>query len=178
MKRLFRVRIILPAILLIIVSVGILYARSPQPSWQLARKAAPPALLTQVMADNLHPDVTVDVGQMSVLKLQQAGQTQPLYLIDARLVDSETQPLCGAAGCALFAYIRTQSGFRQVLATYLDPHLPSDQTLLQPTGDLHQGLPTLVALQLVESDLQQITLAFDGQTYAVDRLDYLPSDHE
>jgi hypothetical protein len=178
MKRFFRFRIILPAILLIFVSVGILYARSPQPRWQLAKEGAPPALLTQVMADNLHPDVTVDAGQMSVLKLQQAGQSQPLYLIDARLIDSETQPLCGAAGCALFAYIRNQSGFQQVLATYLDPHLPPGQLLLQPTGDLHQGLPTLVATQLVETDLQQITLAFDGQTYAVDRLDYLPSNHE
>ncbi|NEQ47480.1 MAG: hypothetical protein F6K00_29635 [Leptolyngbya sp. SIOISBB] len=148
----------------------------PQPSWQLAREAAPSALLTQVAADNLHPDVTVDAGQMSVLKLQQAGQAQPLYLIDARLVDSETQPLCGVAGCALFGYIREQSGFRQVLKAYLNPHLPQGQTLLQPTGDLHQGLPTLVALQLVETDLQQITLAFDGQTYAVDRLDYLPHE--
>lgn len=178
MKRLFRFRIILIAALLVTVCVGFLYARSPRPSWQLARQGAPPALLTQVVADNLHPDVTVDAGQMSVLKLQQAGQSQPLYLINARLVDSETQPLCGAAGCALFAYIRTQSGFQQVLTTYLDPHLPPGQLLLQPTGDLHQGLPVLVAMQLVETDLQQITLAFDGQTYAVDRLDYLPRNHE
>ena len=176
MKRLFRYRIILLAVLLIFVSVGILYARSPQPSWKLAREAAPSDLLTQVVADNFHPDITVDAGQMSVLKLQQAGQSQPLYLIDARLVDSETQPLCGAAGCAMFAYIRDQSGFRQVLATYLDPHLQPGQTLLQPTGDLHQGLPTLVAMQLVEADLQQITLAFDGQTYVIDRLDYLPHE--
>ena len=176
MKRLFIVRIILPTALLITVCVGILYARSPQPRWQLARDGAPPALLNQVVTDNLHPDITVDAGQMSILKLQQAGQSQPLYLIDARLIDSETQPLCGAAGCALFAYIRTQSGFQQVLATYLDLHLPPGKTLLQPTGDLHQGLPTLVAMQLVENDLQQITLAFDGQTYAVDRLDYLPHE--
>ena len=178
MKRLFRVQIILPAVLLIFVSIGILYARSPQPSWQLAQDVAPPALLNQVVTDNLHPDATVDAGQMSVLKLRQSGQSRPLYLIDARLIDSETQPLCGVAGCALFGYIRDQSGFQQVLATYLDPHLPPGQILLQPTSDLHQGLPKLVATQLVETDLQQITLAFDGQTYAVDRLDYLPSDHE
>ena len=176
MKRLLRSKFILIIVLLMTVCVGILYARSPQPSWQLAREAAPPALLTQIEANNLHPDVMVDAGQMSVLKLQQAGQAQPLYLIDARLVDSETQPLCGAAGCALFGYIRDQSSFRQVLATYLDPHLPPGQTVLQPTGDLHQGLPTLVAMQLVETDLQQLTLVFDGETYAIDRLDYLPHE--
>lgn len=171
-------KVILLSLLLILVGVGVVRSSAPQPIWQLASNVAPKALLTQVMQDNVNPKIPFDPGQMRVLKWQQRGQPQPLYLIETRLAEAAEQPLCGAAGCAFFAYRPDPQGFEQVWSAYLDPHLPPNRALLEPTGDLAQGLPVLSVNQLVETGLQHLTLNFDGQTYTTAKLDYLPLNHE
>lgn len=178
MKRSLWIKAILPSLLLVLVGVGIMRSSAPQPSWQLAREVAPAALLTQMMQDNVNPETPFDPGQMRVLKWQQRGQPQPLYLVDAHLSEVTEQPLCGAAGCAFFAYRPDQKGFQRISSTYLNPHLPPNFVLLEPTGDLAQGLPVLLVNQLVEAGLQQLKLNFDGQTYVTAQLDYLPLNHE
>jgi hypothetical protein len=176
-----RSRWLKPALLALVVLVlgfVAVTSQSVQPTWQLGQMLAPPKLLQQVAQDNLNPDFPVDPGQMRILKIQQSRQAQPLYLIDARLGQAAPQPLCGAAGCAFWGYRPTKSGFQKVFAAYLNPHLPPGTPLVEPLPILENGLPQLTIHQLDGTVLQHLTLAFNGQTYAIAQVDYLPISYE
>jgi hypothetical protein len=168
---------LLALVVLVLNFVAVVF-QPTQPTWQLGRTVAPPELLEQIAQDNLNPEFLVDPGQMRILKIQQSRQAQPLYLIDARLGQSAPQPLCGAAGCVFWGYRPTKSGFQKVFAAYLNPHLPPGTPLLKPLPILENGLPQLTIHQLDGSVLQHLTLAFDGQSYAIAQVDYLPVPHE
>jgi len=162
----------------LLVCLGMLLALAawfwPRPSpsgWRLAQAVAPLPLLSQIMQDNLSPNFPVDPGQMQVWRVQIAGQRQPLYLVDTRVEGIETQPLCGAMGCAFFGYIPQDTGFQRVLATYLMPHLPPGRTLIEPTTTLDQGLPRLVVTQQGTDGVQQYTLGFNGEVYEIQHIE-------
>lgn len=150
-----------------------LWPRPSQTSWRLAQDVAPLPLLSQLMQDNLSPTFRVDPGQMQMWKLQVEGQRQPLYLVDSGVEGSETQPLCGAIGCAFFGYIPQDAGFQRVLATYLNPHVPPGRDLIEPTTTVDNGLPQLIVNQLGAEGLQQYTLGFNGQVYEIQQIDTL-----
>jgi hypothetical protein len=176
-----RSRWLKPALIALVVLVLGFVAFLSQPTqqtWQLGHAIAPPELLEQVVQDNLNPVFPVDPGQMRILKILQSRQAHPLYLIDARLVQSETHPLCGAVGCAFWAYRRNQSGFQKVFSAYLNPHLPPGTPLVEPLPILDNGLPQLTIHQLDGTVLQHLILAFNGQTYAIAQVDYLPISYE
>jgi len=176
-----RSRWLKPALLALVVLVLGFVAVVFQPTqstWQLGQTVAPPELLKQVTQDHLNSDFPVNPGQMRFLKIRQTGQAYPLYLIDTRLAQSEGQPLCGAAGCAFWGYRPTKSGFQKVFAAYLNPHLPPGTPLLQPLPILENGLPQLTIHQLDGSVLQHLTLAFNGQSYAIAQVNYLPISYE
>jgi hypothetical protein len=126
-----------------------------------------------MMQDNLSPTFLVDPGQMQMWKVQVARQRQPLYLVDSRVEGIEMQPLCGAVGCAFFGYIPHDAGFQRVLATYLNPHVPPGQILIEPTSTIENGLPQLIVNQLGGDDLQKFTLTFNGQAYDIQHIDAL-----
>jgi hypothetical protein len=170
-----------PALLALVVLVlgfVAVTSQSVQPTWQLGQTVAPPELLKQVTQDHLNLEFPVDPGQMRILKIQQSRQAQPLYLIDARLGQSAHQPLCGAGGCAFWGYRPTETGFQEVFSAYLNPHLPSDTLLIEPLLTLENGLPHLTIHQLDGTVLQHLTLAFNGQSYAIAQVDHLPISHE
>ncbi|MBE9137385.1 hypothetical protein IQ254_09215 [Nodosilinea sp. LEGE 07088] len=150
-----------------------LWPRPSQTSWRLAQEVAPLPLLSQLMQDNLSPTFPVDPGQMQIWKVQVAGQRQPLYLVDSRVKNSETQPLCGAIGCAFFGYTPKDTGFQRVLATYLNPHVPPGRDLIEPTAAVENGLPQLVVNQLGAEGFQQYTLGFNGEVYEIQQIDTL-----
>ena len=151
---------------------------SPTITWQLASEGAPPGLMQQVQTDALQPNAWVDVGQMYIWRIQQPNQAQPLYLIDSRTGQASESPLCGALGCAFFGYISTESGFQQVYAAYLDPHLPPDTELFEPLESQANGLPQLRLYQLEHPQLHAFTLTFDGHRYTVADVNYRPLPHE
>ena len=173
MKRALRVK---PFIVCLVVLLSLAIWLWPKPSqtgWQLAQDVAPLPLLSQMMQDNLSPTFPVDPGQMQMWKVQVAGQRQPLYLVDSRVEGSETQPLCGAIGCAFFGYIPYDIGFQRVLATYLNPHVPPGRSLIEPTTTVEHGLPRLVVNQLSSEGFQQYTLGFNGEVYEIQQIDTL-----
>ena len=176
-----RSRWLKPALISLVVMVlgfVAVLSQPTQPTWQLGQTVAPPELLEQIAQDNLNPEVPIDPGKMHVLKIRQIGQAYPLYLIDTRLAQSEGQPLCGAVGCAFWAYRPTATGFQQVFSAYLNPHLPPGTPFVEPLPILDNGLPQLTVHQLDETVLQHLTLAFNGQIYAIAHVDYLPISHE
>jgi hypothetical protein len=126
-----------------------------------------------MMQDNLSPTFPVDPGQMQMWKVQVAGQRQPLYLVDSRVKGSEIQPLCGAIGCAFFAYIPQNTDFQRVLATYLNPHALPGRDLIEPTSTVDNGLPRLIVNQLGAEGFQQYTLGFNGQVYEIQHIETL-----
>jgi len=65
-----------------------------------------------------------------------------------------------------------------VFSAYLNPHLPSATPLIEPLPTLENGLPQLTIHQLDGTVLQYLTLAFNGQTYAIAHVDYLPVSYE
>ena len=149
-------------------------------AWNFAAQSSPSGLMTQVRAEHLSPDAAVDTGQMKVWKIQQSGQTQPLYLIDSRVANaaSSTNPLCGASGCAFFGYLATASNYQQVLNIYLDPRLPPHVALIDATDELQSGLPVLKVNQLEGDRIQQLTLTFDGTQYQVTDTQLSPQRYE
>ncbi|PSR19306.1 hypothetical protein C8255_02800 [filamentous cyanobacterium CCP3] len=150
-----------------------LWPRPSQIGWRLAKEVAPLPLLSQMLQDNLSPTFPVDPGQMQMWRVQVTGQRQPLYLVDSRVEGSETQPLCGAIGCAFFGYIPQDSSFQRVLATYLHPHVPPGRSLIEPTTTVDNGLPRLVVNQLGAEGFQQYTLGFNGEVYEIQQIDTL-----
>ncbi|NET34879.1 MAG: hypothetical protein F6K19_23125, partial [Cyanothece sp. SIO1E1] len=126
--------------------------------WNYAAHAAPSELMTQVQQDNLRPEVPIDLGRMQIWKIQQSGQSAPLYLIDSQIADlakyPQANPLCGRLGCAFLGYIPTDNGYVKVLDLYLKPQLPPDITLFAPSEILQHGLPVLRVNQL-ESNQRQ-----------------------
>jgi hypothetical protein len=168
---------LLALVVLLLGFVAVIF-HPTQPTWQLGQTVAPPELLERVIQDQFNPEFPIDPGQMRILKIKQSRQARPLFLIDARLAPLETQPLCGAAGCAFWGYRRDQSGFQQVFSAYLNPHLPPGTPLVEPLPSLDNGLPQLTVHQLDGTVLQHLTLAFNGQVYAIAQVDHLPISYE
>lgn len=173
MKRILCVKPLLVCLVMLVALAIWLWPRPSQTGWRLAQEVAPLPLLSQMLADNLSPNFPVDPGQMQMWKMQVAGQRQPLYLVDSRVQGIEIQPLCGAIGCAFFGYIPQDIGFQQVLATYLNPHVPPGRSLIEPTTTVDNGLPRLVVNQLGAEGFQQYTLGFNGQVYEIQHIDTL-----
>ena len=173
MKRILRGKPLLVSLVMLLALAIWLWPRPSQTGWRLAQEVAPLPLLSQMMQDNLSPTFPVDPGQMQIWKVQVAGQRQPLYLVDSRVEGREMQPLCGAIGCAFFAYIPQNIDFQRVLATYLNPHVLPGRSLIEPTPTVDNGLPRLVVNQLSAEGLQQYTLGFNGQVYEIQQIDTL-----
>ena len=173
MKRILRGKPLLVCLVMLLALAIWLWPRPSQTGWRLAQEVAPLPLLSQMMQDNLSPTFPVDPGQMQMWKVQIARQRQPLYLVDSRVEGSEMQPLCGAIGCAFFGYIPHEGGFQRVLATYLNPHVPPDRSLIEPKTTVDHGLPRLIVNQLGAEGFQQYTLGFNGQGYEIQQIDTL-----
>jgi hypothetical protein len=187
MRRLTRkpfIRFLLLTIIMIgfvIVSVVISASRSNQAmnrGWQPAYQVAPSALLAQVVKDHIQPGLKVDSNQMKAWKIQQPEQAQPLYLLDTR-VSATQNPLCGTAGCLFTAYIATtKHHFQPVFSHYLNPLLPKNMPLIQPTATLWGGLPCLIINQLEAPKVRTYKLCFTGQTYETLETQLLPQTYE
>ena len=187
MRRLIRkplIRFLILAIIMIgfvVVSGVISASRSDQATnrgWQLAYQVAPPELLAQVVTDHMQPGIKVDSKQMKAWKIQQPEQVQPLYLLDTR-VNAPPNPLCGSAGCLFVAYTATaKHQFQSVFSHYLNPLLPKNIPLIQPTATLWGGLPCLTINQLEASKIRTYKLCFSGQTYETLETQLLPQTYE
>jgi len=79
---------------------------------------------------------------------------------------------------AFWGYRPNKTDFQQVFSAYLNPHLPPATPLIEPLPTLENGLPQLTIHQLDGTVLQYLTLAFNGQTYAIAHVDYLPVSYE
>ncbi len=172
-KRLIRL-LILKIIILFCIAVLVAMSASKsqersQKGWQPAQSIVPPELLAQIAHDQLEAETTVAPGQMKAWKIKSPAQTQELYLIDARTNHSKSpqqNPLCGMAGCLFLAYRSTaEHGFQPVLSAYLNPLLPANIPLIQPTSKMQSGLPCLAIQQLEAAKVRTYTLCFNGQRY-------------
>jgi hypothetical protein len=164
----------------LIVGVYQVWPRSAAVEWQLAESAAPKGLMVQVAAENLNPGFEIQLGQMKVLKLLKSGQPEPLYLIYSRVAGSstETNPLCGALGCAFFGYVQKNNGYQSVLSLYLNPNLPPDVPLIEASDALQNDMPELIVHQLEGNQLLRLRLALNNGRYEVVETQYLPEEYE
>ena len=138
--------------------------------WTYGSQGAPSGLMEQVVAENFNQDgFPVDPGRLRFRKIQQPGQPQPLYLIDSQVTDlsrPRANPLCGAAGCAFFGYLPTDSGYQKVLDIYLQPFVPEGMPLIEATEDLVGGVPCLVFTQQIgPTTLEKVRWCYDGEEY-------------
>ncbi|MCG8368814.1 MAG: hypothetical protein MJA27_36460 [Pseudanabaenales cyanobacterium] len=158
------------------------HASADSANWNDAVYSAPLGLMEQVQRNNLSPDLPIDTGRMRVRKVQQSGQSEPLYLIDSQIADAAKYPqanlLCGELGCAFFGYIPSDSRYEEILNTYFNPHLPPDIPLFESTETLKNGLPVLKVNQMESEQVQQLTLAFNGQAYEVIENQLFPDRYE
>ncbi len=165
----------------VVVSGVISASRSDQATnrgWHPATQVAPPALLAQLVKDHIQSGIRIDPKQMKAWKIQQPKQAQPLYLIDTR-VNALPSPLCGSAGCLFVAYTLTaKHQFQLVFSHYLNPLLPKNIPLIQPTATLWGGLPCLTINQLEVSKIRTYKLCFSGQTYETLETQLLPKTYE
>jgi hypothetical protein len=183
------IRILVVLILVLVLGLVIAWAipspnATSQPQWQLAKDAAPAGLMAQVIQENLQPGTAIDTGQMKIWQIQQANQNVPLYLIDTRVANAaehpQDNPLCGVQGCLFLAYISAGSGhYQRVLSIYLNPHLPPQTTLLQPSAySSESGLPCLMVNQLEHHKIRTTQFCFNGSIYEIIDTQLLPKVYE
>lgn len=152
-------------------------------AWQYAA-IAPPGLMQQVKKENLNPNALVDPGRMQILKIQLPGQAAPLFLINSRIIyecpptgcDAYTEPLCGSAGCAYFAYRKEGNSYRRVFKEYLKDLLPPDLPFLRVSTQLSQGLPCLEFTELPDvvdgSKIRVSRFCSNGHKYVLTHQEY------
>jgi hypothetical protein len=137
--------------------------------WKSAAQAAPRGLMEQVVRENVESSSQSQIksDRMRILTIQQPGQQIPFYIIDTRTDynNPSANPLCGAAGCNFLGYVRSNSGYQRVFNYYLNPFLPENVSLIEPTQTIHKGLPCLIFNQLAGSQIEKINICFDGQQY-------------
>jgi hypothetical protein len=154
-------------------------ASSDTPQWQsISRK-----LSIQVREENFRPDIPVDIGRLRTWKIEQPGQSNPIYLVDSRLSDRaeypRVNPLCGASGCAFFIYKPDgDHHFQQIWSAYLNTNLPPTVALFEPSPDLSHGLPILKINQMEGQRICQSRLSFDGKVYAITQTTLMPQNYE
>ncbi|MGB3788420.1 MAG: hypothetical protein WA949_10450 [Phormidesmis sp.] len=164
----------------LVIGVYQVWPRSESSAWQTLASAAPPGLMTQIGEEHLTSGFDEQLGQMKMMKSWQPGQMAALYLIDSRTADFSTgnSPLCGALGCAFFAYIPVDDGFQSVLDLYLNPRLPPNISLIETTDNLHNDMPELIVHQLEGDQLIQMRLALNNQQYEVVETQYLSAESD
>ncbi|MBD2060599.1 hypothetical protein H6F88_32155 [Oculatella sp. FACHB-28] len=167
-------RLVYSAIALILS--GILFWRiapsfSTEQGWRPVWEVAPPGLLEQLRQDyatEIPADVTVDVRQMQLLKLQQP-ESLPLYLINTRVYSLEhpdQTPTCGTGGCLFLGYIPGNNGFRQVLNGWInDFQVQGEPPVIGPVQRVLNHVPCF-QLTTYNARTQRIsptqTLCFNG----------------
>ncbi|NJO93860.1 MAG: hypothetical protein HC820_04975 [Hydrococcus sp. RM1_1_31] len=140
--------------------------------WQSASTVAPSGLLEQVVKENFESSFQsrVNSAQMKLLTVMQPQQQIPLYIIDTRTDYNNPSAnfLCGAAGCNFLGYIRTKAGYQRVFSYYLNPALPENLSIIEPTRTIRNGLPCLVFNQPIQNSIEKIKACFDGRQYRTD----------
>lgn len=148
---------------------------SGESSWQPVSQSAPPKLLQQLQQDyapHIPSDMTMDVGQMQMLKLQQSGSL-PLYLVNTRVHTSRNQkktPTCGFGGCLFLGYIPENSGFKQVFNGLInDFQVQGKPPVIKPISRVMNRVPCF-QLTTYNSRAARInptqTLCFNGGDFA------------
>ncbi len=153
-----------------------------QDQWRFAKDIAPPGLVDQIVQENFQSSSPVEAGNMKVWKIQQPQQREPLYLIDTRVTHDSKQaranPLCGQQDCLFLGYVPKRDRYQRILNLYLNPHLPPKMALWRSLSELNNGLPCLVAQQLVQEKIQAFKLCFNGQVYEITETQRLPKRYE
>jgi hypothetical protein len=161
---------LLPILLLILCSCATATAQENE-QWVYLSQAKSPSLQKQLQQQYESDAAPLDAGRMRVLKIQQTGQSQPLYVIDTRVALEPKQrylnPTCGAAGCAIVGYILSHSAYQEVLSVYLDPIPPKKKALIEPTSKIQNGLPCLNfnQRQVKTGQVEVVQWCYNGQRY-------------
>lgn len=147
------------------------------PEWEIAANVVPPALMEQVVQDNLTPTWIGDPGRMKAIKVSVKGQAYPLYVINPQItpprlvttIDPSLSPLCGTAGCKYLAYIEESGKYRQIFDKYLKDKLPPDIPFLRVAKSSSMGLPCLEFTQYPDplrgTTLISTRYCYNGQSY-------------
>jgi hypothetical protein len=160
----------------LIIGVYQVWPRPEKSDWQPAETIAPPELMEQAANEYLSASFDGQLGKLSVMKIFQSGQSEPLYIINSRIPDIEMHknPLCGALGCLYLGYVQTSNGYQNVFNSYLDPRLPPDVSLIEVSDDLQNEMPELIVHQLEGRQLLRLRLTLNSDRYEVVETQYLP----
>jgi hypothetical protein len=164
----------------LLIGVYQVWPRSEKSDWQPAEAIAPPELMKQAAEEHLGASFDDQLSRLSVMKIWQSGQAEPLYIIDSRIPDIEMHknPLCGALGCLYLGYVQTSDGYQNVFNSYLDPRLPPDVSLIEASDDLQNEIPELIVHQLAGRQLLRLRLTLNSERYEVVETQYLPEQNE
>ncbi len=147
----------------------------PVNNWQPAALAAPPGLMEQVVKENIKGEWLGDPGRMSIMKIQEPGQQNPLYLINSRIIRD-----CSPRGCdpleilsvvVLVAPTLVISKMVNPIAKFLTNTkflLPPDVPFMRVSKQLSSGLPCLAFAELpntMADSLQIRRFCYKGNKY-------------
>lgn len=126
--------------------------------WQPASKYFDRSLLEQIVTENssLNPSQEV-VNKMQVHQLAK----QPRLT----LVNFDNTDFCGQLGCLYVIYLESQGKVSKVFNRYLRPELPKDISLIELSERTQNNLPCLILNQLSSSNLNKVTLCYNGSEY-------------
>lgn len=126
--------------------------------WQPASKYFEPSLLKQIVTENSSLNTSKEVvDKMQVYQLAK----QPRLT----LVDFDNADFCGQLGCLYVIYLESQGKVSNVFNRYLRPELPKGVSLIELSERTQNNLPCLILNQLSSSNLNKLTLCYNGSEY-------------
>ena len=136
--------------------------------------------MQQAASEYLTSEFDDQLDQLSVLKIWQSGQAEPLYIINSRIptLEMDKNPLCGALGCLFLGYVQTNNGYQNVFSSYLDPRLPPDIALIEVSDTLQNEMPELIVHQLEGNQILRLRLTLNNGRYEVVETQHLPERYE
>lgn len=147
--------VVLISSLLGLVSCGV---SAKEISWLPASEYFSRGLIEQIITENssLTPDNEI-INRMQVYQLAEKPRLT--------FVDFNTDEMCGQMGCLYVIYLESEGKTKKVLSRYLRPELPEDVPLISLSSHTQNDLPCIVFNQLAETNLQQVTLCYNGDEY-------------
>lgn len=147
--------VVLISSLLGLVSCGV---SAKEISWLPASEYLDRGLIEQIITENSSLAPTDEIiNRMQVYQLAEKPRMT--------FVDFNTDEMCGKMGCLYVIYLESEGKTKKVLSRYLRPELPENVPLISLSEPTQNGLPCLVFNQLAGSNLQQITLCYNGDEY-------------
>lgn len=152
--------VILISSLLSLTSCGV---SAEEAQWYPASKYFERSLLNQIVTENSSLKPSEEV--INKIQVSQLAKQPPLIL-----VDFDNAELCGQLGCLYTIYLEKGGIIEKIYSRYLSSKLPKGVQLFEISDRTQNDLPCVVVNQIAGSNLNKLSLCYDGLLYQNDDL--------